>query len=183
MDSLRALALDLELPERTLRRAAGQGLIRGERLGERKFRTTLREREYLRQHWPLLRRLRGLLRTEQNVRLAVLYGSYSDGSAGPGSDLDLVVQLRTDDVTRVADLSGRLSQALGIDVQITRVRDARQRAALFLDVLDQGRVLIDRDDQWRSLIRQRAKAKRRTAEEPDMTDVLAAAQQLGNPVP
>ena len=57
-DSLRALARYLEVPERTLRRAAAQGLVHGERLSERRFKTSLREESYLRSHWGLLSALR-----------------------------------------------------------------------------------------------------------------------------
>lgn len=92
-DSLRLLARHLEVPERTLRRAAAQGLVHGERLSERRFRTTLREEAYLRGHWPLLSALRRALRTEQKVRLAVLFGSFATGEETEGSDLDLLVAL------------------------------------------------------------------------------------------
>ena len=62
-----------------MRRAAAEGLIHGERLSERRFTTTLREEAYLRIHWPLLSSLRLALRTEPNVRAAVLFGSFAVG--------------------------------------------------------------------------------------------------------
>jgi hypothetical protein len=71
VDSLRSLARYLDVPERTLRRAAAEGLIHGERPGARRFRTSMREEAYLRAQWPLLRELRDALRTEPNVRLAI----------------------------------------------------------------------------------------------------------------
>ena len=79
MNSLRRVAAELSIPERTLRRAASEGLVRGERVSPRRFQITLREEAYLRTHWVLLRGLRAALRTEPNVRLAVLFGSTATG--------------------------------------------------------------------------------------------------------
>lgn len=60
MQSLRRLAGELSIP-RTLRRAAAEGLVRGERVSRRRFQITLQEAEYLRTHWVLLRGLRAAL--------------------------------------------------------------------------------------------------------------------------
>lgn len=172
MDSLRSLALDLDVPERTLRRAAGEGMVRGERVSSHKFRTTMREREYLRRQWPLLSGLRSLLRTEPNVRFAALYGSEALGTAGPGSDIDLLVALRRDDVARLADLSGRLSRALGRDVQTVRLADAWRSPTLFTDVLTHGRVLVDRDQTWPRLQRSARRIRREAAATASLEDAL-----------
>jgi predicted nucleotidyltransferase len=166
------LALDLDVPERTLRRAAGEGLVRGERVSPHKFRTTMREREYLRRAWPLLSGLRALLRTEPNVRFAALYGSEALGTAGPASDLDLLVVLRRDDVARLADLSGRLSRALGRDVQVVRLADAWGSPTLLADVLAQGRVLVDRDQTWPRLQRSARRIRREAEASPSLEDAL-----------
>ncbi len=174
MESLRSLALDLEIPERTLRRAAGEGLVRGERLSPHKFQTSVRERDYLRRQWPMLSQLRGLLRTEPNVSFAALFGSQATGMAGPGSDVDIVVELRTDDVARLADLSGRLSRALDRDVQTVRLADARSVPALLADVVTQGRVLVDRDGRWEGLARDARRAKRAAREDVSLEDAIAA---------
>src|SRR5919197_6459780 len=93
MESLRTLALSLQIPERTLRRAADEGLIHGERVSPRRFRTSFREDEYLRRNWPLLRDLREALRTEPAVRLAVLFGSAAQGTAHARSDVDIAVDI------------------------------------------------------------------------------------------
>ena len=77
--SLRSLARYIDVPERTLRRVAAEGLIHGRRTSARRFETSLREEAYLRRHWPLLSELRDALRTEPNVRLAVLFGSQATG--------------------------------------------------------------------------------------------------------
>src|SRR5450755_3524729 len=116
--SLRSLARHLEVPERTLRRAAAEGLLHGRRVSERRYKTTLPEEAYLREHWPVLRELRGALRTEPNVRLAVLFGSLAVGRESESSDIDLLVALRVSSATGVAALAQRLADRLGRDVQL-----------------------------------------------------------------
>jgi predicted nucleotidyltransferase len=171
-DSIRSLARQIDVPERTLRRAAGQGLIRGERLSERRFRTTLREEAYLRRHWALLSALRGALRTEPNVRLAVLFGSLATGNGSERSDVDLLVSLREEGAGAVAALSGRLSERLGRDVQLVRLREAERSPGLMLDVLAEGRVLVDRDGLWRGLLAGERRWRRRLAAEPPLERAL-----------
>ncbi len=149
--SLRHLAQHIDVPERTLRRAAAEGLIHGERTSARRYLTSLREEAYLREHWPLLRTLRDGLRTEPNVRLAVLFGSQATGSARAGSDVDVLVALEDSDAARVAQLTGRLESRLERDVQLVRLEDAERVPALMLAALERGRVLIDRDERWRGL--------------------------------
>lgn len=163
MDSLRRLASELGIPERTLRRVAGEGLIHGQRTSPRRFRTTLREEAYLRSHWPLLSDLRSALRTEPSVRLAVLFGSAADGSDIERSDLDVLISLRDDSVSRVADLAGRLSDHTGRDVQLVRLNDAESSPPLMADVLERGRVLADREEAWPALRSQASRWRRRAS--------------------
>jgi predicted nucleotidyltransferase len=174
MESLRSLALDLEIPERTLRRAAGEGLVHGERVSPHKFRTSVRERDYLRRQWPLLSQLRTLLRTEPNVSFAALYGSQATGTAGPNSDVDLVVKLRADDIARLADLSGRLSRAVGREIQTVRLADARRVPSLLHDVVTHGRVLVDREDTWPRLVRDARRIQRDARAEASLEEAIAA---------
>jgi predicted nucleotidyltransferase len=175
------LAAELEIPERTLRRAAGEGLLRGKRLSARRFRTTLREEAYLRSHWPLVSELRSALRTEPNVALAVLFGSVADGTDHQRSDVDLLVTLRNDSVARLADLAGRLSDHTGRSVQLVRLADGLASPPLMADVLERGRVLCDREHVWPEMIsqaerwRRRARHVSRTAATPPTIDELGAA--------
>lgn len=162
-DSLRTLARHLDVPERTLRRAAAEGLVRGRRTSARRYETSLREEAYLRRHWPLLRELRDALRTEPNVRLAVLYGSQATGRSTERSDIDLLVALTDPSAARVAQLTGRLERRLGRDVQLVRVQDAERTPVLMADALHQGRVLVDRHDQWAKLKAREATWRRRAA--------------------
>ena len=146
--SVRRLARLLGVPERTLRRAATDGLLHGRRLSERRYETTLREELYLREHWPLLRSLRAALRTEPNVRLAVLFGSVAAGRESEHSDIDLLVTLRDSSAAAVAALAQRLSDRTGRDVQLVQLGEAERSPLLMADALAQGRVLIDRDRTW-----------------------------------
>jgi predicted nucleotidyltransferase len=152
--SLRTLAQHLDVPERTLRRAAAEGLIRGERISPRRYRTSLREEAYLRAHWPLLRELRDALRTEPNVRLAILFGSQATGTSAARSDVDILVRLVDPGAARVAELTGRLERRSGRDVQVVLLEDAEDAPGLMADALERGRVLIDRDGDWPQLQRQ-----------------------------
>lgn len=176
-NSLRTLARHLDVPERTLRRAAAQGLVHGRRTSERRYETSLREEAYLRRHWPLLRELRAALRTEPNVRLAVLFGSQATGQATERSDIDVLVALTDASPARVAQLTGRLEGRLGRDVQLVRLQDAERTPTLMTDALNRGRVLIDRQGLWPELKRgeatwrERAKASELPLEQamPDLT--------------
>jgi predicted nucleotidyltransferase len=95
-----------------------------------------------------LRALRAALRTERNVRLAVLFGSAATGSDEETSDVDILVGVRDPDMRRLAGMSERLSGALSREVQLVRLSDAMDSSALMSDVLEQGRVLVDRDGTW-----------------------------------
>lgn len=151
MDSLSRAASELSIPARTLRRAAAEGLVRGERLSPRRFRITFREEAYLRGHWDLLRSLRAALRTEPNVRLAVLFGSTATGSDRERSDVDILVALNDPAVGRLAELAERLSRRVGREMQLVRLSEAQGSPVLMVDVIDHGRVLVDRDDLWSRL--------------------------------
>ncbi|MHB1808479.1 MAG: nucleotidyltransferase family protein [Solirubrobacteraceae bacterium] len=156
MGAIQELAADLDAQERTLRRAAAQGALRASRLGPRRLRLDDGEREYLRTHWPLLATLRGALRTEHRVRLAVLYGSFARGDEDASSDVDLLVCLADDQPSAGSRLSARLRGVTGRHVDVSLLEQVEARAPLLLDrVLDEGRVLIDRDGQWRKLSERR----------------------------
>ena len=151
------LARELGADERTLRRAAADGMIRCERMGPRRRRVSDEERRYAVGHWPLLAKLRRALRTEPNVRLAVIYGSVARGDDTPASDLDLLVSLAENRPDAAVKLAMRLERTLGREVdvaQLNRVKDAAP--LLLLQALDEGRVILDRDDQWEPLGADRA---------------------------
>jgi predicted nucleotidyltransferase len=138
------------------------------------------EREYLRAHWPVLTAVGRALRTEPNVRLAVLYGSVARGDAEPASDLDLLVDLREDTARAASALARRLGQAIGRDIDIARLDRVSERSPLLLvQVLDEGRVIVDRDQRWPSLLAHRRRA-RRAADRAVEAERHAAADALAD---
>jgi predicted nucleotidyltransferase len=178
MGVLQELAVDLDVEERTLRRAVSQGTLRATRSGPRRLRLAPGEREYLIAHWPLLSGLRRALRTEHGVRLAVLYGSLARGDEDAGSDLDLLVSLAGDRPSPAAKLAVRLEQLCGCRVDIADLGRVETRAPLLLDrVLDEGRVLIDRDEQW-GLLRERHVAIRMRARRAHRHQMAGAARAI-----
>lgn len=172
-ESLRTLASHLGIPERTVRRAAAEGLIRGERKSPRRFRTSMREEAYLRSHWSLLCDARKALRTEPNVRLAVLFGSVAAGRDAPGSDVDILVVLADPSASRVAELTGRLERRVGRDVQLVRLQDAERAPDLMAGVLEEGRVLVDREGRWEQLKVSEPTWRDRAATEASLDDALS----------
>lgn len=157
MVGLSDLAHALGADERTLRRAVADGTVRGERLSPRRQRVSDEERDYVIEHWPLLGKLRLALRTEPNVRLAVLYGSVARGEDTPESDLDVLVSLAEDRPDAGVKLAVRLERRLRREVDLTRLNRVRDTAPLLLlQALDEGRVILDRDGEWAQLLAHRA---------------------------
>jgi predicted nucleotidyltransferase len=104
---------------------------------------------YLRSHSELLSALTGALRTEPNVRLAALYGSTARGDERRDSDVDVLVEFRNDASGSTSALARRLEEAAGRPVDIARLSGVRKETPLLLlQALDEGRVLVDRDDRW-----------------------------------
>jgi uncharacterized protein len=149
---LAELAGELNVDARTLRRAVTDGTIRCERVSARRQRVSDDERRYAMRHWPLLSALRRALRTEPNVRLAVLYGSMARGDDTPDSDVDLLVSLGEDRADAAVKLAVRLEQTLGREVDVARLNRIQDVAPLLLlRAVDEGRVVLDRDGEWAEL--------------------------------
>lgn len=178
MAELDLLAADLSTTGRSLRRAATRGAIRVQRPSPNRAELTSGERRYLRSHWSLLSVLTQALRTEKNVRLAVLFGSSARGDDRPGSDVDLLVEL-ADHERRLplARLGLKLESLIGRPVQVVALRDAVSSPALLLDVICEGRVLIDRDGGWERL-RRRERTLRRQAAARELQAQAEAWQAL-----
>lgn len=141
--------------ERTLRRYINGGLLRGRRVAGGQLELSHAEEVYLRGHRTLLSKLMGALRTERDVRLAVLFGSTATGEDTPISDVDLLIIHRRPEWRVQADLRLRLRRALGTPVDVVMLEQAEAQPSLLADVLREGRVLIDRDDLWSSLQQRR----------------------------
>jgi predicted nucleotidyltransferase len=148
---LQELAQSLQLNERTLRRAWALGTVRGERATPYKLRVPVDERVYLRRHWPTISRLRAALRTEPNVSLAVLFGSVARGDDDEESDVDLLVGLRDPDLSNRVALARRLRKHIDLPLEVIALEDALRRASFMVEILRDGRVLVDRDGRWREM--------------------------------
>lgn len=152
MAALDILAAEVGVHGRTLRRAVDEGTIRATRISARKLRLSPAEEGYVLRSWPLLGQLRSLLRTERNVRFAMLFGSRARGDERPDSDIDLLVELDDESLVRRMDLVGRLEEAVGLRVQLVTLDAVRSAPVLLADAIEDGRVLVDRDDVWIGLL-------------------------------
>jgi len=161
MSGLALLAEEAGVNERTLRRAVSQGTLHGSRRTPRKLELSLSEREYVRRSWGLLSTLRGALRTEQNVRFALLFGSAATGVDTPESDVDVLVDLRDSSFERVVDLSTKLTRIVGRPVDVVELKDAEAEPSFLAQILGDGRVLVDREDLWTRLRCREAGLRRR----------------------
>lgn len=148
MTELALLASEVGVHERTLRRAIAEGRLRGVRPTPRTLDMALSEREYVRRSWKLLSALRAALRTEHNVRFALLFGSVARGTAALGSDVDVLVALRDPDLERIVELGAKLTAATGRSVDVVRLQDAESEPSFLADVIADGRVLVDREGLW-----------------------------------
>jgi predicted nucleotidyltransferase len=161
MTALALLARDVGVHERTLRRAVNQGTLRAVRPTPRTLTLPLSERQYVRRSWALLSRLRTALRTQQNVRFALLFGSAARGTDTPNSDVDILVALDNSSLERVVDLSAALTGVIGRRVDVIRLEDAEAEPSFLADVLAEGRVLVDREALWPRLRRRQSSVLRR----------------------
>ncbi len=135
------------------------------RPGLRQFELTTDERAYLREHWKTISAVTEALRTERNVRLAVLFGSLARGHAGEGSDVDVLVSLAEERPMYLSHLSVRLTRALGRDVEVLSLAHVRAHdPALLGAIVRDGRPLVDRDGSWPALIAKRRGIERAAAQ-------------------
>jgi len=178
VSALPAIAMELGADERTLRRATARGAVRARRPGARQLELPAGELDYLRAHWSLLHKLTATLRTEPNVALAALYGSAARGDEHSHSDVDLLVAFRNDTPAAAAALARRLERGLERPVDVARLSRVCDAAPLlFLQALDEGRVLVDRDRAWPQMLGAR-RATARAAARQLASDRRAAARSL-----
>jgi predicted nucleotidyltransferase len=148
MSRLSLIADEVHVNERTLRRAINEGSLRAIRASPRTLRLPLAEQHYIRRSWPLISALRRSLRTEHNVRFALLFGSAARGTDTALSDIDVLVVMRDASLDRVIDLEAKLTAAAGRHADIVRLEDAARQPSFLADVAAAGRVLVDRDGIW-----------------------------------
>ena len=180
MSPLQLLAHDVGVNERTLRRAVTQGTLRASRPSPRKLEIPLTEYQYVRRSWPIISVLRSALRTEHNVRFALLFGSCALGTDRPDSDVDVLVALRDPDLRDLIDLKTKLTDLLGRRVDLVVLDQAKQEPSFLAQVLDEGRVLVDRDHQWHALRAQQGRLRRRGArvDSKRILDALAGIDRV-----
>jgi uncharacterized protein len=178
------LALDVSArkvgcSERTLRRYINVGLLRGRRIAGGQLELSHAEEAYLRGHRALLGKLMAALRTERDVRLAVLFGSTATGEDTPISDVDLLIVHRRTGWRVQVDLWRRLRHALGTPVDVVMLDQAEEQPSLLADVMREGRVLVDRDDLWAGLRRRRDQILTAGAREDEQIMIDARATFAG----
>ncbi len=168
-------AAEVGCSERTLRRHVAGGLLRGRRVARGQLELSHAEGAYLRAHWELLSTLLSTLRTERDVRLAVLFGSTATGEDTPASDVDLLVVHRHPGWRTQVDLRMRLRHALGRAVDVVMLEQAETVPSLLADVLREGRVLVDRDGLWGTLLQRREEILEAGAREDELIMARAHA--------
>jgi predicted nucleotidyltransferase len=173
--TVKHLASRVDADERTLRRAVEQGTVRCLRTSPRRVELDVQEEHYLLEHWPLLRQLRATLRTEPNVRLAVLFGSLARGDGRTDSDVDLLVDLVDDAWERRQQLASRLERAVGRPIELAVLSRVCRHPSLLMQVLDDGRVVVDRGGRWAALKRRRPSIRRAAREEQGRLEIEARA--------
>lgn len=181
MGPIQELANELGAEERTLRRATAQGTLRARRTRPRRLQLAPGEREYLRTHWHLLAELRGILRTQREVRLAVLYGSVARGDEDDDSDFDLLVSFAPGRAPADSDVADRVAEIVNRRVDLADLWRVESGAPLLLDrVLDEGRVLVDRDGHWAELQQRRIaiRARARRAYRRQLAGASLAIEEL-----
>ena len=138
--------------------------MRCNRPGLRQLELAADEDAYLRKNWDTISALAEALRTERNVRLAVLFGSLARGQAGKDSDVDVLVSVTEERPMYVSHLATRLTRALGRDVDVLSLTQVRTHdPALLAVILRDGRPVIDRDGSWPVLIAERTDVERAAA--------------------
>lgn len=109
----------------------------------------------------------------------MVYGSVARGDEEAGSDLDLAVSIADDRPLSTVKLSGRLERVTGRRVDIPRIDALDANAPLLMDrILEEGRVLIDRDGLWPRLLGRR-RAIRARADRAYRKQMSEAATTIG----
>jgi uncharacterized protein len=160
MSELDVLAEEVGVSERTLRRAAREGTLRASWTTPRRLEISQAEKRYVRRSWPLLSDLRGVLRTEHNTRFAAMFGSAARGEDGPGSDIDLVVEMREGGLDRLIALELKMEEALGRPVDLVALEEAESKPELLDEIVAEGRVVVDREGRWPALRAQEQRLRR-----------------------
>lgn len=178
MNSLAVIARDINVSDRTLRRAVNLGTLRARRPSPRKLEISVLESAFIRRCWPTIAELRVALSNERNVSLALLFGSLARGTAGPGSDIDLAVQLKDPTFERLLDLQVRLETHLRRKVDLLSLDELHEAPNLAAAIVEDGRPITDREGSWPEI-----RAKLATLQDPvdegdRITSAIAGIERL-----
>lgn len=89
-------------------------------------------------------RIIGQTLTDPDIRLAILFGSQASGKTHAGSDADVAVALDGEmSPSRRGELSARLSEALGCEVDVADLRTAQ--GEFLAQIVLGGEVAVKRD--------------------------------------
>lgn len=114
-----------------------------------------------------------------------LHGSVARGDDGPGSDIDLLVGFRSGaEIRNRRRLARKLRLELGREVDIADAEDVEANSPLLLScVVEEGRVLIDRDGTWarRRNERRAIRARGERAYRREMAEAAKAIAELTKP--
>jgi predicted nucleotidyltransferase len=103
----------------------------------------------------------------------VLFGSRSRGDDHADSDVDLLVSVREGERRRA--LASRLSEKLGLRVELVTLEDAQEAPLLFAEVVREGRVVVDREGLWPRVLRDRERVERAARRERHRIDAEFSA--------
>jgi predicted nucleotidyltransferase len=98
--------------------------------------------------------LKASLTASPRVALAVVFGSVARGEARPDSDIDLLVVIRDETPEAVWELRDELETRVERTVQITHLDEVWSATDLMPDVAAHGRLLVDLDDRWPTIVEQ-----------------------------
>jgi predicted nucleotidyltransferase len=183
MTELTSLAEEIGVSERTLRRAAQEGALHANWSSPRRIQISAAEKSYVRRSWKLFSRLREALRTEKNVAFAALIGSTARGEDQAGSDVDLVVGLREPGFDQLLRLELKLEDALDRRTDVLAFEQAHSKPELMAELVEEGRVVTDRENLWLKL-RAQAPALLRAAERSERSrrqEALAGVDRIRQP--
>jgi predicted nucleotidyltransferase len=93
-----------------------------------------------------------------------LFGSAAIGADTPGSDVDVLVELRDARFERLVDLTTKLTGLVGRRVDLVELKDAEAEPSFLAQVVADGRVLADRQGMWPKLRRREDELRRRGSE-------------------